>query len=153
MIPKKIIQKCRRIKVVITDVDGVLTDGGMYFSEKGEQILSDQITKNMQLIYNTHSVSNIQTLETINYFNTQYNYLADPHTATGLYVLNQISNKNHVISLACAHPAKFGNAIFEAIKKQPSMPDKLKNIFDQNEKMTILDNDANLIRSYILELI
>ena len=24
----------------------------------------------MQLIYNTHSVSNIQTLETINYFNT-----------------------------------------------------------------------------------
>ena len=36
MIPKKIIQKCRRIKVVITDVDGVLTDGGMYFSEKGE---------------------------------------------------------------------------------------------------------------------
>ena len=36
MIPKKIIQKCKRIKVVITDVDGVLTDGGMYFSEKGE---------------------------------------------------------------------------------------------------------------------
>ena len=36
MIPKKIIQKCRRIKVVITDVDGVLTDGVMYFSEKGE---------------------------------------------------------------------------------------------------------------------
>jgi len=123
------------------------------FSEKGEQILSDQITKNMQLIYNTYSVSNILTLETINYFNTQYNYLADPHTATGLYVLNQISNNNPVISLACAHPAKFGNAIFEAIKKQPSMPDKLKNIFDQNEKMTILDNDVNLIRSYILELI
>ena len=123
------------------------------FSEKGEQYLSDQITKNMQLVYSTYSVSNILTLETINYFNTQYNYLADPHTATGLYVLNQISNNNPVISLACAHPAKFGNAIFEAIKKRPSMPDKLKNIFDQNEKMTILDNDVNLIRTHILELI
>ena len=123
------------------------------FSEKGEQYLSNQITKNMQLIYSTYSVSNILTLEAINYFNTQYNYLADPHTATGLYVLNQISNNNPVISLACAHPAKFGNAIFEATKKQPSIPDKLKNIFDQNEKMTILDNDANLIRSHILELI
>ena len=33
------------------------------------------------------------------------------------------------------------------------MPDKLNNIFDQNEKMTILDNDTNLIRSHILELI
>lgn len=36
MIPKKISQKCRSIKLVITDVDGVLTDGGMYYSEKGE---------------------------------------------------------------------------------------------------------------------
>ena len=29
-------KKCRKIKLVITDVDGVLTDGGMYYSEKGE---------------------------------------------------------------------------------------------------------------------
>tara|TARA_Y100000741_G_scaffold219982_1_gene167649 strand:+ start:218 stop:715 length:498 start_codon:yes stop_codon:yes gene_type:complete len=36
MISKKIIQKCKLIKLVITDVDGVLTDGGMYYSEKGE---------------------------------------------------------------------------------------------------------------------
>ena len=29
-------KKCKKIKLVITDVDGVLTDGGMYYSEKGE---------------------------------------------------------------------------------------------------------------------
>jgi len=29
-------KKCKSIKLVISDVDGVLTDGGMYFSEKGE---------------------------------------------------------------------------------------------------------------------
>ena len=28
--------KCRKIKLVLTDVDGVLTDGGRYYSEKGE---------------------------------------------------------------------------------------------------------------------
>ena len=32
----KLNQKCKKIKLVITDVDGVLTDGGMYNSEKGE---------------------------------------------------------------------------------------------------------------------
>ena len=58
-----------------------------------------------------------------------------------------------VISLACAHPAKFSNVVVEATKKQLPMPDKLNNIFDQNEKMTILDNDVNLIRTHILELI
>lgn len=28
--------KCVKIKVVLTDVDGVLTDGGMYYTEKGD---------------------------------------------------------------------------------------------------------------------
>jgi len=28
--------KCKKIKLVVTDVDGVLTDGGRFFSEKGE---------------------------------------------------------------------------------------------------------------------
>ena len=33
---KEIRNKCKKIKIVLTDVDGVLTDGGRYYSEKGE---------------------------------------------------------------------------------------------------------------------
>jgi YrbI family 3-deoxy-D-manno-octulosonate 8-phosphate phosphatase len=33
---KKQFTVCKKIKVVLTDVDGVLTDGGRYYSEKGE---------------------------------------------------------------------------------------------------------------------
>ena len=29
-------KKCEKVKLVITDVDGVLTDGGMYYSDKGD---------------------------------------------------------------------------------------------------------------------
>ena len=36
MTSHKIFEKCRKIKLVITDVDGVLTDGGMYYSKVGE---------------------------------------------------------------------------------------------------------------------
>ena len=32
----KISTKCKKIKVLLTDVDGVLTDGGMYYSGKGD---------------------------------------------------------------------------------------------------------------------
>jgi len=32
----ELIQKCKKIKVVITDVDGVLTDGGMYYTKDGD---------------------------------------------------------------------------------------------------------------------
>jgi len=30
--------KCKNIKIILTDVDGVLTDGGRYYSEKGETL-------------------------------------------------------------------------------------------------------------------
>ena len=32
----KIKQKCKKIKLLLTDVDGVLTDGGRYYSKEGE---------------------------------------------------------------------------------------------------------------------
>jgi YrbI family 3-deoxy-D-manno-octulosonate 8-phosphate phosphatase len=33
---EKISAKCKKIKVMMTDVDGVLTDGGMYYTSKGD---------------------------------------------------------------------------------------------------------------------
>lgn len=33
---KNLIKKCKKIKIILTDVDGVLTDGGMYYSIKGD---------------------------------------------------------------------------------------------------------------------
>ena len=35
-ITKNIEKKCKKIKMILTDVDGVLTDGGMYYSSGGE---------------------------------------------------------------------------------------------------------------------
>lgn len=35
---KSIVEKCKKIKMVITDVDGVLTDGGRYYDSKGEKL-------------------------------------------------------------------------------------------------------------------
>jgi len=34
----KIKEKCNKIELVLSDVDGVLTDGGMFYSEHGEEI-------------------------------------------------------------------------------------------------------------------
>ena len=36
MVIKKIQNKIKKIEIILTDVDGVLTDGGRYYSEKGE---------------------------------------------------------------------------------------------------------------------
>ena len=85
-------------------------------------------------------------------FYEKYNYLADPHTATGLSVLNDKEKSvNHsLISLACAHPAKFGEAIKKATRKDPELPKEIENIFDKDEKMIILPNSSDEIKSFIL---
>ena len=36
MVSKNILKKIQTIKIVLTDVDGVLTDGGMYYSKEGD---------------------------------------------------------------------------------------------------------------------
>ena len=88
-------------------------------------------------------------------FYQKYGYLSDPHTATGLSVLNSNKDKqNHsLISLACAHPAKFSDAINKAIGKVPKFPKELDNIFDKDEKMTILPNNSKIIKTLILNKI
>ena len=36
MVKTNLVQKCKKIKIILTDVDGVLTDGGRYYSDRGE---------------------------------------------------------------------------------------------------------------------
>lgn len=36
MMDKTILNRAKKIKLLLTDVDGVLTDGGMYYTEKGD---------------------------------------------------------------------------------------------------------------------
>jgi len=124
-----------------------------FFSENGYQTLPSSIITDIKKHYKAYTVSNLEILNTIKLFNEKYNYLADPHTATGLKILEDMNDNNINISLACAHPAKFGNAIKKAIGKDPIFPKDLENIFDKKEKMTILNNDLNEIKNHILNKI
>ena len=121
--------------------------------KKDKSFKFDQKTqKNFQYIYNSNTISNDTTLKTIKIFKEKYNYLADPHTATGLSILNDIKQADHpYVSLACAHPSKFGQAIEKATGISPIFPKELDNIFDKKEKMTILPNNSKNIKSHILK--
>ena len=120
------------------------------FSKNNSYTFDKKILDNLQSIYSTNSVSDDETLSTINQINKQYNYLADPHTSTGLYVLLEKDDSQPWVSLACAHPAKFGDAIEKAIGNSPIMPKVLSKLFDKEEKITILDNNKEDLKSLIL---
>jgi len=106
-----------------------------------------------QEIYKASSIDDNQTLETIKYVYEKFNYIADPHTATGLKVLLDKKDDEAWVSLVCAHPAKFDKAVNKAINKEIDIPKELSNLFDKEEKMTILPNSTIDVKNFILETI
>lgn len=61
------------------------------------------------------------TTESIANIYDTYNYLADPHTAVGLYCANKFENdshtSNHLVVLSTASPFKFAASVYKALTK------------------------------------
>ena len=57
---QKLLKKFKDIKIVLTDVDGVLTDGGMYYSSKGDTMKKFHVRDGMAV--NMLKKHNIQTI-------------------------------------------------------------------------------------------
>ena len=121
------------------------------FVQEGSYNLDNDAINKLQNIYSTHSVSDPEILQTIELYSKKYKYTAAPHTATGLKILEEIEDfKNDSISIACARPSKFSQAIKKATGNEVEYPDSLSKIFDKNEKFTILNNNINDIKEFIL---
>ena len=96
------------------------------------------------------SASRAETLATIRDFHAATGYILDPHTAIGVKVgREQAGGEVPLICLATAHPAKFGEAVQEAIGQLPPLPDSLKDIEQRPRRCEITDADTEQIKEYI----
>jgi threonine synthase len=57
-----------------------------------------------------------------------------------------------VVSLACAHPAKFPEIISTSINHTPPVPDFLDHLLRKQERTTILPADEGAVRAFIESL-
>ncbi len=118
-----------------------------------------EITKNqlekINNLFSAYMISDEETLEIINKVYTDYNYILDPHSAIGYGAAqkaldnNIISKDMSVISLACAHPAKFPEIISKSINVMPKKPCYLENIMSSKEYFNIMDPSINDIQNFI----
>ena len=113
-------------------------------------------TSNKKILDNfiSFSINQTQTLQVIKNVYEKYNVILDPHTAVGYAASCSYLEKhtNHTaVTLATAHPAKFSDAVSEAIEEKPSLPLKYQNIFDLEEKYEVFDNDYSLVKDYIFK--
>jgi len=76
--------------------------------------------------------------------------IIDPHTAVGVAAAMRIGKPHSpVVILSTAHPAKFPQAVTEAIGAPPPEPKRLSGLKDLPERLEILANDPALIKRFI----
>jgi threonine synthase len=77
----------------------------------------------------------------------------DPHTAIGLHAAREaeLPAEVPVVTLATAHPAKFPDAVERATGLRPSLPARVGDLFERDERYVELPGDYAAIAVYVAE--
>jgi threonine synthase len=79
--------------------------------------------------------------------------LIDPHTAIGLHAARHagLPREVPVVTLATAHPAKFRDAVERATGQRPTLPARVGDLFDREERCADLPGDYTAIAQYVAQ--
>ncbi|MEO1194373.1 MAG: threonine synthase [Pseudomonadota bacterium] len=81
--------------------------------------------------------------------------IIDPHTAVGVSVARRrlAAGAGPSVVLATAHPAKFPDAVEQAIGQRPPLPSRLADLYDRPERMTVVANDATAVKALVADAV
>lgn len=102
--------------------------------------------------FRAHRCSDSDTLAMMKSCHQATGIIIDPHTAVGMFAAQK--EREHdpatpMVMLACAHPAKFPEAVRQATGIEPPMPEKLAAVREKAEHLTVLPRDTGRVQDYI----
>ena len=119
------------------------------FSSSGKMRVDKTVLEKAQKDFCSASVENTETLETIWEIWNRENYLVDPHTAVGIRAAEKNRLESPYGCLACAHPAKFGEAIQNALGEPPQLPEELMQLESLPTRCEILEARSETVKQHI----
>ncbi|MDZ4184251.1 MAG: threonine synthase [Desulfuromonadales bacterium] len=120
------------------------------FKESGRLSFTDAQRARIAGDFLTCSVTNDETLATIRDFYQATGYCLDPHTAIGVKAAQSCAEAPiPIICLATAHPAKFGEAVRQAIGSDPQRPPCLVGIEEQPSRCETVDAETDVIKAFV----
>ncbi|WP_151705222.1 threonine synthase [Nitrincola alkalilacustris] len=102
-------------------------------------------------LFDSHRVDDEATCETIRQVHAETGYLLDPHTAIGVKAARECWRDRSVpmITLATAHPVKFPEPVVKAGLNSPSLPEHLHDLFEREERFTVLENSLSGVQAFV----
>ncbi len=104
-------------------------------------------------LFNSYSVNDELTCETIAAVYETSETLIDPHTAIGVCAARECNTSPEIpmITLSTAHPVKFPEAVLKAGCEQPNLPHHMAGLFEREERFQVLDNDLAAVQKLLAE--
>jgi threonine synthase len=118
------------------------------FARDRKLVLPPKILDSLRARYSAFACDDAATLATIKRVFENTGRIVDPHTAVAASVTEKIGPRPLVV-LSTAHPAKFPDAVAQAIGRRPEVPPALARLANQPEKLEILPNKLPLLRQFI----
>jgi threonine synthase len=98
------------------------------------------------------SSNHAHRMKTIRWVNEQYGATIDTHTADGLKVAAEFRELEvPMVVLETALPAKFEEAIQEALGHAPQRPEDLQGLEDLPQRFEVMDADVDAIKRFIVD--
>jgi threonine synthase len=120
------------------------------FRQTGSLGEDEQAWRTARRLFSAHKVDDTETMHTIAQTHAQTGILIDPHTAVAVASARAgIGEGAPMVALACAHPAKFPEAVERATGIRPALPPALGDLFERRERITILSNELGAVRRFI----
>ena len=122
-----------------------LMDG---FARTGKLVVSEEKLAQARGDFAGRAVGEEQTIATIKQVFEETGYVLDPHTAVGVTAAREEGLEDPVC-LATAHPAKFTDAVKQAIGREEPLPAAFADLMEREHRMAILPAEADAIREHM----
>ncbi|MEY4706368.1 MAG: hypothetical protein RJB58_91 [Pseudomonadota bacterium] len=120
------------------------------FAASRRLALPPAVLQALRARYSAYASDDTETRAAIAAVHKETGRIIDPHTAVGVAAARRLgSTPSPVVVLSTAHPAKFPEAVTQAIGSPPPEPRRLAGMKNLPERLEILGNQPALIKQFI----
>jgi threonine synthase len=132
--------------------DGAATAAAMLaFRSTGRMPVPPPAWQRARQLFHGFRLDDAATIVEIRRLHAASGYLADPHSAIAVAAARTLPCGHGVpmVAMATAHPAKFPDAIEQAIGSRPPLPTRLADLYERTERYTRAPNDLAAVEAQV----
>ncbi|MEI8394527.1 MAG: threonine synthase [Rhodospirillaceae bacterium] len=134
---------------------GAVADGMNRFRSEGCFSVAPSQLDTASALFSAFRVDDAETQATITETRLRSGQIIDPHTAVGVHAARAaraagvVPDSLPLVALACAHAAKFPDAVEAATGHRPALPARLADLEQRPERVTVLPADLGTVQAHI----